>query len=592
MIKGKDILGQPIVAISNGQKVDTVQDIVFDHQANKVLGLLVDPGGWFRAAKVVPFDRVKSIGEHAIMIATPEDVTSTRKDDRLADLLDRKVNLIGMALLTTDGQRLGRIADVYFDERTGAVEGYEATGGLFADLSGGRTFVPAPEAVTIGEDAAIVPISVAHAMQESAPGGLKGVLHGATESVRGGVQGVQEGVKGAYENVTGSVAEATAERQQAYVVGKVAGAELVAADGTVIVRAGETITPLHAEVAQWHGQLTALAANATGGTLTGAYTSAADQVREKVQSATTSVRENLDAAAEATRSRQKAFVTGKTASADLTLPDGTVLVRKGETITAEHADRADQAGQLAALSALATGGVLSGLLGSVRERVQDTLDDVKDAAAERQRAFVTGKTATRDLRMESGELVVASGERITPDIAERAEQTGTLTALMASVELLPPGSEAPEDTGPDTGLGRRLQSDVRTPAGTLIAAQGQIVTATLLDRARELGAEQDLLRATEPPAAAPEAGAPTDLLDKARAWVGEQRENAEAVLRDHDVQAQENRVREALGRPVSRVILTPHDRVILNAGEVVTHQAVQDAREAGVLDLLLDSVNA
>ncbi|MFD1730021.1 hypothetical protein ACFSC4_01155 [Deinococcus malanensis] len=53
----------------------------------------------------------------------------------------------------------------------------------------------------------------------------------------------------------------------------------------------------------------------------------------------------------------------------------------------------------------------------------------------------------------------------------------------------------------------------------------------------------------------------------------------------------EQRVREALGRPVNRVILAPDDSVILNIGEIVTHRAVQSARDAGVLDILLDSVS-
>ena len=59
MIKGKDILGRHIVAIDSGQRIDSVHDLIFDHQANEVLGLLVDEGGWFRAAKVVPFEMIR-----------------------------------------------------------------------------------------------------------------------------------------------------------------------------------------------------------------------------------------------------------------------------------------------------------------------------------------------------------------------------------------------------------------------------------------------------------------------------------------------------------------------------------------------------
>ncbi|WP_029481266.1 PRC-barrel domain-containing protein, partial [Deinococcus marmoris] len=244
MIKGKDILGRHIVAIDSGQRIDNVHDLIFDHQANEVLGLLVDEGGWFRAAKVVPFEMIRSIGEDAIMIDSADHVTTTRDDDRLADVLDSKISLIGMTLLTTDGQDLGKIADVYFDEKTGKVEGYEATGGLFSDLSNGRTFVPAPENVQIGEHAAIVPVSVAAAMQEQEPGGLKGAFSSAGDSI-----------KGAYENV----ADATKERQKEYATGKTAGGDITLEDGTVIVTKGDTITAEQADLAEQHGKLGALA---------------------------------------------------------------------------------------------------------------------------------------------------------------------------------------------------------------------------------------------------------------------------------------------------------------------------------------------
>jgi len=42
MIKGKELLGRPVVAVSNGAQVDNVHDVVFDHQGNRVLALLVE----------------------------------------------------------------------------------------------------------------------------------------------------------------------------------------------------------------------------------------------------------------------------------------------------------------------------------------------------------------------------------------------------------------------------------------------------------------------------------------------------------------------------------------------------------------------
>lgn len=570
MIKGKEILNRPIVAISTGEKVDTVRDVVFDHQGNQVLAFLTDEGGWFRAAKAVPFDRVRSIGEHAVMIATPDDVTTSRDDKRLGDALESKTSLLGLTLLTTDGQNLGRIADVYFDEHTGAVVGYEATGGLFADLSSGRTFIPAPSDVQIGSDAAIVPLDVAAAMKEH-PGGIRGALKGASEAVTGAVHNVGDTVTGAVQdaghsvrssydsaagNVRGAVqqaSEAVNDRQQDYVVGKVSNAEIVAADGTVIIRPGETITPLHAEVAEWHGKLPALVAAATGGTLAAGSSSLGESLREKVQQVRSSVQESYADATQAAKDRQKALLVGKIAGVDIILDNGMPIVHKGDVITAAQADAAEHAGKLMALTASVTGGTLGEAVQDVRERVQPAAP---------------------------APLMSSQGAHYVYDI--------------------------------QAATGRRVRQDVRAPGGSLLAVQGQIVTPELVQKAESLGLGQVLVEATlgdANPAAqtaqhavADASAALTDgveqvkegasnLLNKARAWLSERRDETEQAFAERESEFQQQRIRDALGRPVTRVILAPDDSIILNVGEIITNKAVQAARAGNVLDMLLDSAS-
>jgi len=49
-------------------------------------------------------------------------------------------------------------------------------------------------------------------------------------------------------------------------------------------------------------------------------------------------------------------------------------------------------------------------------------------------------------------------------------------------------------------------------------------------------------------------------------------------------------IADAIGRPVTKVILDRDDNVVLNWGDIITHQAVQRAHESGGLDSLLSSV--
>jgi uncharacterized protein YrrD len=146
-------------------------------------------------------------------------------------------------------------------------------------------------------------------------------------------------------------------------------------------------------------------------------------------------------------------------------------------------------------------------------------------------ALVLGKTAGSEVASDDGSVIVRSGQTVTPDVVETARAAGRLPQLLAAVDEHP-ASDA-------MGLLRRR------------AGKG-------LERARAqaTGVSQWLSRLT-----------------------GENEERAT-----------ERRARFAVGRPVTRAILDADDNVILNAGDIITNHAIQAAREAGVLDVLLSSV--
>lgn len=511
MLKGKDIIGRNIVTISGGTHLSKVNDLIFDYDANQLLALLVDEGGWFRAAKVVPYSAVRSLGENAVMVDNEDAVVSAREDSRIAELLSAKQkSLIGTKLLTTDGRDLGRITDVYFEALSGQVLGYEATGGLFADLTSGRTFVPAPQSVKIGDDAAIVPLSIAAAMEESEPGGLHGVLQRAADSVTGAVSGAVSSVKESYDD---------------------------AAQGV-------------------RGGVQDVSANVRA-----VYKDTAQTVREGYQQAAQSVQDELKELQQASRERQVEFALGKTAGTDVLGSDGSVIVREGELISPLHIDQADRKGALLKLVAAASAG-------SVKQGAQHLGEQARQQVAE------VSQKAT----------AVANQPVTVPDNIQRLVVTPSVPEPVRNV------------------LGRRVLRDVYGAHRTLIAAQGQIVSQAVLDRARAQGKEDALVAATDPNAQQPlsdqlaggvagVAASASHLLDRAKQWLGEKREEAQSTIQEQQEEAQQQRIRAALGRPVTRVILDPQDHIILNVGEIITNKAVQAAQQAGLLDMLLDSVS-
>ena len=83
----------------------------------------------------------------------------------------------------------------------------------------------------------------------------------------------------------------------------------------------------------------------------------------------------------------------------------------------------------------------------------------------------------------------------------------------------------------------------------------------------------------------------SDRLQEGVANIWDRVKETASDLQGRSAQAlEEKRIRGALGRPTTRVILDRQDEVILNVGELISHKAIDNARSAGILDVLLDSV--
>jgi uncharacterized protein YrrD len=474
MRKGTDVVGKSVVAFNTGKRIARIQDLIFDQDTNQLLGFLVREGGAFQEAKVIPLQSVRAIGANAVVIAESKAIVSAQKIPQIEKVLDRKLVLKGTQILTINGRSLGSIIDLYFDEQTGHIEGYEASGGLFADAYSGRSFIPAPQTIRIGEEVTFVPPETATLMEEQV-GGLRGAMESAGSKV-------QES-------------------------------------------AGVANEKLHQ-----------------------AATSIGDSLQQGSQGAIATITNKVVSPEE-----QYVYVIDKIVDQDVTTPDGNILALKDQVVTQSLAKLAHQQGVLDQLYR-ATGGSLTDPAGR----------RIKDAA---------GQAGTK-----------------LQDLTQGAKSS--LSGAIARVSV-------------DQAKGRRIQQMVRDGNGFIIAAPGQIVTDTVVERAKVHHQESALLSAVglQPSEAAQynTSSALTGTKDRLKEGAATVQENASTFWHDLKIQFRRfktqssrtihsHRIEQALGRPVSRVILDPQDHVILNMGELITHRAIWQAEQAGVLNILLSSV--
>ena len=200
MRKGGDILNKQLVTFADGRQIAKIHDLIFDHKKNTVLGFLVDEGGWFSSAKVLSLQDVKSIGEDAVVVQTESAVVSADDRPEMTEVLKSNNILKGTKLMTESGKAVGTLVDLYFDEVSGRVEGYEVSGGLFADMYNGRSMVPAGAPLRMGQDVAFMSDATLE-MLENQVGGIKG----AAQSAGAAVSTTAHNVSGKAQEYAGTV---------------------------------------------------------------------------------------------------------------------------------------------------------------------------------------------------------------------------------------------------------------------------------------------------------------------------------------------------------------------------------------------------
>jgi uncharacterized protein YrrD/cell division septum initiation protein DivIVA len=268
MYKGKDIIGTSIVSYDRGEKYTTVQDLVFDQNSNQLLGFLVSEAGWFKSAQVLLLKDVQSIGPDALITSSETAIVRVNSIPALRRIIDHNNVLKGTRILTLDGRDLGTMVDLYFDEHTGDVEGYEVSGGLFADAYSGRSFVPAPDTLKIGRDVAFVPVQTAQLMEEQV-GGIRAAMQTTSDKLQETAQitgdKLQEFGRSATTSVTNAIVDT--ETQKNFVIGKAVNDSITALGGKSVILRGQIVTPEIANSAEELGVLDELY-RATGGSLT------------------------------------------------------------------------------------------------------------------------------------------------------------------------------------------------------------------------------------------------------------------------------------------------------------------------------------
>lgn len=150
--------GLSVISLENGEEIGKVIDLLF-YETN-VEGILVDKNGWLNRHLVVPLNHIHSIGHDALVVNDIHQLSIyDKKQFPFYSLHNGAKKIVGKTLMSTEGEKLGLVEDVYFNENLGNIVGYEVTDGFIADLKEGKRVLKTAAPLTVGEEVLVIDLN-------------------------------------------------------------------------------------------------------------------------------------------------------------------------------------------------------------------------------------------------------------------------------------------------------------------------------------------------------------------------------------------------------------------------------------------------
>jgi len=150
MKKSIDIIGLPVVDISEGIEIGTVKKLVINATEGSIVALAIVDDKWYLGAKLLPFAAITALGESAITIINSNTVLNIGNAPDLEQLLITDVAIIGTKVLTKTGRIQGTVKEILTDI-TGKIIACE-----IEEINGEMSNIPAQRILTFGKKVLII----------------------------------------------------------------------------------------------------------------------------------------------------------------------------------------------------------------------------------------------------------------------------------------------------------------------------------------------------------------------------------------------------------------------------------------------------
>jgi len=172
MKTAQQIIGLPVVSIFDGNEIGKVKNVIINASKGTIDFFVIDSGIRSLSGGVIPADRVLGIGEYALTIQQPDDISDIVKIPAAIELMQKNIKVSGTRVLTKKGNLLGETGDFYINDEGS----YNITGVEFIPVNESLPsgVIPRSSIITFGKDLLVVQddvisklIELSHPIEES-----------------------------------------------------------------------------------------------------------------------------------------------------------------------------------------------------------------------------------------------------------------------------------------------------------------------------------------------------------------------------------------------------------------------------------------
>ena len=127
MKKSVEIIGLPVISITEGRELGMSKSLLMDAPNGSVAAITIEDEDWYRGVKLLPYSSVIAIGEDAVTITNSENILTLEDAGDYEAMMDANIKIIGTKAITKSGTIQGKVVEIYIGDN-GKIEKCEIEG--------------------------------------------------------------------------------------------------------------------------------------------------------------------------------------------------------------------------------------------------------------------------------------------------------------------------------------------------------------------------------------------------------------------------------------------------------------------------------